>query len=157
MNGLRSQSCSEPFYLRFINNCDTSVDILWINLSGRYHIYGTLKPQQFLDVNTFTRHYWVFQETQSRTPLMANNKWHFCGAESGYPSHKSESPRRYIVLISRPIVTKLRSICINFLCNGNNALKQCSDVKYLEIPVTLKEEIVRKIHARDLHSHGTPA
>lgn len=152
MNGLRSER-SEPLCLRFMNECDKTVDIIWISHNGQYHVYGTLKPTDYLDVNTFTKHYWVFRETQSRTPLVANNKWHFCGEESGYLPYKADSPMRYVVLITRHFVTKLRSICINFLCNGNNALKRCSDVKYLEIPVTLKKEMVKKIHKRDSNSH----
>ncbi|KAK7575550.1 hypothetical protein V9T40_011836 [Parthenolecanium corni] len=151
MNGLRSE-VSEPLYLHFMNKCDKAVDIIWISFRGQYHLYKTLLPEQYLDVDTYSRHYWVFRETQSRTPLVANNKWYFCGEECGLP-YRSDTPKRYEVIISRPIVTKLRSICIHFLCHGNNALKHCSNVKYLEIPVTLKRDIIKKIHERDPHSH----
>lgn len=152
MNGLRSKN-SAPLCLRFLNKYDKTVDIIWISHNGQYHVYATLKPAQYLDVNTYTKHYWVFRDSQSRTPVVANNKWHFCGEESGYLPYRAESPTRYVVLITHHFVTKLRSICINFLCNSNHALKRCSDVKYLEIPVTLKKEIIKRIHARDQHSH----
>lgn len=143
----------ESLYVRFVNCNEKLVDIFWITYSGQFLLYTTLRPRQFVDVNTYTNHIWIFKEKETGTTLMANNKPCFCGIENDYSSMTNfHHKKRYVIYISKPLVRKLRSICINYVCQQ---LKRCTDVKYLEIPVTLKREIIRKIHCQDATSHVT--
>lgn len=144
---------SESLNVRFINSCEKSIDIVWVPHEGLYHLYATLTPRQFVDVNTFTKHFWIFQERDTGLRLMANNEPYFKGVDHGYSlTARNHSKKRYVVFISRPLVMKLKTICINFICHN---LRWCSDVKHLEIPTTLKRDIVKKIHTLNPKSHNT--
>lgn len=147
----RSLKNSEKLSVRFVNCCGKTAQIFWVSYEGQLQLFTTLKPRQFVDMNTYTKHAWIFKEHDTGERLMGNNKRHFCGVDRGFNSaSRSRLNKRYLVYISRPLVMKLRTICIDYVCRR---LKQCSDVKFLEIPITLKREIVKKIHSLDPSSH----
>ncbi|EYB81353.1 hypothetical protein Y032_0386g440 [Ancylostoma ceylanicum] len=50
-------------YVRFFNLTGTDVDVIWINEEGRGIRYGQLKKSQYLDINTYEGHPWIFRES----------------------------------------------------------------------------------------------
>ncbi len=128
--------------VRFINYNERAAQVIWVSCQGQYTIYRVLEPKQFVDVNTFSQHIWIFKEEGTGNRLMANNKPHFCGIDNSYCKAKVDSAR-YLVYVSKPFVPNLRAVCITQVCRF---LSRCTDVKFLEIPVTLKQDIIRKMH-----------
>jgi von Hippel-Lindau disease tumor supressor len=41
------------------------VNILWLNYEGERVRYKTLQPNQFVDVNTFVGHPWIFRDADT--------------------------------------------------------------------------------------------
>lgn len=144
---LRSQS-SEPISIRFFNVSTVGADLLWIDYDGNFQQYLSLKPKQFVDVNTYSGHYWIIREKNTDTTLLLNNKEYFCADEQKLKDYslglrKNLSKQsRYCVAISKPLPA-LKTIVINYL---SNYMQNCTSVKNLEIPKTLKKEIIDKIH-----------
>lgn len=48
-------------FVRFVNRTQRHVDIVWLNYEGARVRYKTLQPEQFVDVNTFVGHPWIFR------------------------------------------------------------------------------------------------
>ena len=54
-----SRSGGEPSGIIFVNRRDTEVDLLWIDTSGDRVPYGTIKPGEERDQNTYAGHAWL--------------------------------------------------------------------------------------------------
>ncbi|XP_065203664.1 von Hippel-Lindau disease tumor suppressor-like [Planococcus citri] len=153
---LRSQT-SDPISIRFFNLSLVNADLLWIDYEGNFKQYLSLKPKQFVDVNTYSGHYWIIREKNTDKTLLLNNKEYFCADEQKLKDYRmgmrrnSSNPSRYCVAISKPIPA-LKTIVISYL---SNYIRNCENVKHLEIPKTLKKEIIDKIHHdnRSIHEH----
>lgn len=51
----------QPAYIRFKNNTSYDVEVIWINFDNIEKIYCVLSPNNFLDVNTYSTHPWMFR------------------------------------------------------------------------------------------------
>lgn len=143
----------ESIKVRFINCCDTSVQILWVTYEGGYDNYKTLRPREFLDVDTFLKHTWIFKEEETGATVMANNKSCFYGFdEFGHIQQPLRDRTRFGVALSKARVEKLEKICINFICRR---LEKSSDVDSLEIPNILKKRLVKQKQLLDAGSRST--
>jgi len=54
-------SQGQPAFIRFKNNTHYDVEIIWINVNNKEKIYNILSPNNFLDVNTYSTHPWIFK------------------------------------------------------------------------------------------------
>lgn len=146
-------TADELLKVRFINGCDKPIQILWVTHTGEYQLYATLRTRQFLDVNTYMRHAWVFKETVTGNRVWANNRLYFYGANDFANVKLEDRARsRFSVVLSKARVEKLEKICINVI---SRYIKKCTDVKYLEIPTTLKGRLIKKVHMSNPPSHST--
>jgi len=153
----RSTACKpeEELKVRFINYCDKSVQILWVTFGGEYQLYGTVRTGQFLDVDTYLRHAWVFKEIGTGKSVRANNKPYFYGEDDfAHMRLEFRVRRRFGVVLSKARVDKLEKICINII---SRYMSKCTDVKYLEVPITLKRRLIKKMHMLHHTSHSTDA
>lgn len=51
----------QPAFIRFKNNTHYIVEIIWINVDNKEKTYNFLAPKEFLDVNTYSTHPWIFR------------------------------------------------------------------------------------------------
>ncbi|ETN81970.1 hypothetical protein NECAME_08272 [Necator americanus] len=63
IRNIRSGVGTVAVYVRFFNLTGTDVDVIWINEEGRGIRYGQLKKSQYLDINTYEGHPWIFRES----------------------------------------------------------------------------------------------
>ncbi len=54
-----SRSAGEPSGILFVNRRDTEIDLHWIDQSGERRLYGSLKPGEERDQNTYAGHAWL--------------------------------------------------------------------------------------------------
>lgn len=143
---------SEKIAVRFYNFSNVEADVIWINYQGDQEKYCTLRPKQFIDVNTYSRHYWIFIEKNTNRALMANNQPYFLAEDQKYEKYPYRTrPTRFCVGITKALVPTLKGLAISYL---SRSLRSCGDVKHLEIPKTLKREIIVKIHGKNNSSHS---
>ena len=62
-----SRSGGEPSGILFVNRRDTEVDLYWIDQSGEKRPYGSLKPGEERDQNTYTGHAWLVAAKNGET------------------------------------------------------------------------------------------
>ena len=67
----KSTVCS---LIRFQNRTDRQVDIIWLNYEGARVKYRTLCANDFVDVNTFVGHPWIFIDAESGERLVVELK-----------------------------------------------------------------------------------
>lgn len=149
MLGLRSED-SPAIKLRFVNQVDVSVDVIWITYAGDYHSFFTLKPKQFLDVDSYTKHVWIFKTTDTNLTLLANNRKYFVGTDYD-KFRKGLENTRIQVNINYHSASKLKALCIRHVYR--NMIKSCSDIKYLEIPACLKKDLIEFHHKQYPTTH----
>lgn len=51
----------QPAFVRFQNKTRYDVEIIWINSDNVEETYTFLAPDNFLDVNTYSTHPWIFR------------------------------------------------------------------------------------------------
>ena len=59
---IRSGPSENHSYVRFYNLSDRFADVIWFNYQGQGVKYKTLPPTQFIDVNTYQGHTWMFRD-----------------------------------------------------------------------------------------------
>lgn len=60
--------------IRFYNRTERGVDIIWLNYEGARVKYKTLQSYEFVDVNTYVGHPWIFLDVESGERLVVNLK-----------------------------------------------------------------------------------
>lgn len=48
-------------YIRIKNGTCFDVEIIWINFNNKEKSYGVLAPNNYVDVNTYSTHPWMFR------------------------------------------------------------------------------------------------
>ncbi|XP_071097627.1 von Hippel-Lindau disease tumor suppressor-like [Haliotis cracherodii] len=118
-------------FVRFVNNTRRRVDIIWLNYEGARIKYRTLLPQQFVDVNTFVGHPWVFRDSESGDRLVVQLKEIY--EPIGWTQHDGWPPCRKVVHISIPVYS-LKERCMQVVRKFVPRDQICQ----LEVPTTLK-------------------
>uniref|UniRef100_A0A6M2DHK7 Putative e3 ubiquitin ligase vhl component von hippel-lindau tumor suppressor in s n=1 Tax=Xenopsylla cheopis TaxID=163159 RepID=A0A6M2DHK7_XENCH len=140
--GIRSGQSKTKVFLRFTNCSNRIVAIFWIDYLGYVKLYKILKPLEFIDVNTFVGHPWIFTDIKTRERYIAEGQRIF------YPQPKYKNkveltspenpePIRINVKISPP----LRNLKILSLMVLAKKLIREKDVEQLDLPAMLKQEL----------------
>ncbi|XP_013413378.1 von Hippel-Lindau disease tumor suppressor-like [Lingula anatina] len=131
---LKAQTSRTYAFVRFINKTARHVDVIWLNYEGARVRYKTLSPEQWVDVNTFVGHPWIFRDSVSGDRLVVQHEavyepegWNI---EEGWP------PTRRLVSITIPVYT-LKERCIQLI----RRYVKDEDISSLEIPRSLQQDI----------------
>lgn len=62
---LRSLNSVHRAFVRFINTTRKNVKIYWIDFQGQNQFYKKLSQGEFVDINTFVTHPWIFVEEET--------------------------------------------------------------------------------------------
>ena len=62
----RSQHSVERSLVKFTNKSYRKVEVFWIGYDGRPTRYATLEHNQFIDVDTYVSHPWMFLDYISK-------------------------------------------------------------------------------------------
>lgn len=128
---LKSQASRILSFVRFQNTTNRSVDVIWLNYDGKHVKYSTVGPRQFLDVNTFVSHYWMFKDSKTGESLVIQKKCIF-EPESWRRHQANGRAQRTTVYITIPVYT-LTERCLHEV----RKLVQRCDIPSLELPHTL--------------------
>ena len=71
---LKSKKSVHYSFLRFLNKTNRNVDVVWVNYEGARVKYKTLTPEQFLDINTFAGHPWIFFDSVTGDKMVVQLK-----------------------------------------------------------------------------------
>ncbi|CAI5455295.1 unnamed protein product [Caenorhabditis angaria] len=88
-------------YVRFYNLTQWPVDIIWMRSAATPTKYATLKKQQWIDIQTYEGHPWIFRRSLDGAPMVINQE------EIFWPQPVA---RNYIVRNSLFITTPLMSL-----------------------------------------------
>ena len=70
----KSEKSTMYSFVRFYNRTARFVDVVWLNYEGLGVKYVTLKPKQFVDINTFVGHPWIFRDSQTGEKMVTQMK-----------------------------------------------------------------------------------
>ncbi|XP_033732285.1 von Hippel-Lindau disease tumor suppressor-like [Pecten maximus] len=134
-NRLRSGRSNVTSFVRFVNRTHRFVDIVWLNYEGARVKYKTLQPGQFVDVNTFVGHPWIFRDSDTGDHLVVQLREVF-EMTTGWTPNDGVPPWRKVINITIPVYTlKDRSLqVIRSFVNRDR-------IPELDLPLELKEEI----------------
>lgn len=139
----------DAFY-RFKNCSRFTVNVYWSTPSGLVY-YNCLAPEQFLDVNTYETHIWVFVNVENGNRLWADGCFEFCSnswqkelrlaKESGLLDESHLEPFRKLVKITYPM-HNLTHLAMEAVRDTNVSFE---DVDKLELPITLQSDLRKMI------------
>ncbi|XP_060064238.1 von Hippel-Lindau disease tumor suppressor-like [Ylistrum balloti] len=134
-NRLRSGRSTVTSFVRFVNRTHRFVDIVWLNYEGARVKYKTLQPGQFVDVNTFVGHPWIFRDSDTGDHLVVKLREVF-EMTTGWTPNDGVPPWRKVINITIPVYTlKDRSLqVIRSIVNRDR-------ISELDLPQMLKDEI----------------
>jgi von Hippel-Lindau disease tumor supressor len=144
---IRSKHSMFRSFVRFINNTDRKVDVIWINFEGQHVKYKTLPPGAFFDANTYATHPWLFIDSETQDKLVVKSEEVFRPEPWYQHLLKEEPPRRperTHVYITIPIYT-LRERSLQVVRNN---LSQPDDAFKLELPISLQRELATMVRER---------
>lgn len=93
----KSVICS---FVRFMNRTQRGVDIVWLNYEGARVKFKTLSAYEFVDVNTYVGHPWIFLDMETGERLVVNLKSVYEPTTGWVPGHWP--PVRKVVNITIP-------------------------------------------------------
>ncbi|XP_012276279.1 von Hippel-Lindau disease tumor suppressor [Orussus abietinus] len=140
---LRSISNVHSSFVRFVNTTRRSVGVYWIDYQGHAVQYGILSYRDYLDVNTFVTHPWIFvdEETQDRFRVNCSDVFF---PEAWFPRDVAIRPddlpprvERTCVYITLPIYS-LRELCLRVV---KRKLRSDWHAFLLDIPRSLQYEL----------------
>ncbi|KAJ8675767.1 hypothetical protein QAD02_011553 [Eretmocerus hayati] len=160
---LRSIHNRHSSFVRFINTTRHSVSVYWIDYEGNKVCYRTLGCNDYLDINTFVTHPWIFVDRETRDRFRGN------GQTVYFPEpwqlkyrgmRRSELPSRIertTVRITLPMYT-LRDLCLREV---KRRLRYDEYAYQLEIPWNLQRELhdmhPRKPSVGDVSNDSQPS
>ena len=71
---LKSDRSMVHSFVRFLNCTVRRVDVVWLNYEGIGKKYQTLAPNQWIDVNTYVGHPWIFRDSATGDKLVVQLK-----------------------------------------------------------------------------------
>lgn len=160
---LKSLVSDETSYARFYNSTQRIVNVIWLNFSGEPVKYSTLHPKQYVDINTYVNHLWIIQDERTGDRLLANKEYVF-NVQSWEKLQKNQVlPKRLlqtseylnrrarlIVIIHLPLYT-LRDCAMLAV---RNCIKSLDDVKQLELPNTISDELYNMVLKKQTYRNG---
>ncbi|XP_043249139.1 von Hippel-Lindau disease tumor suppressor isoform X2 [Colletes gigas] len=130
---LRSINNYQKSFVKFINKTTRNVALYWINYRGRAIKYGVLLPGDFLDINTFVTHPWIFVDDETNDRRRE---------DSGRP--------RTNVYITLPLYT-LREMSLRVI---GRCITRIEQVFQLDIPRSLQYELKEMLFVASEESEG---
>jgi von Hippel-Lindau disease tumor supressor len=144
---LKSKHSRDQSFVRFINNTDRVVDVIWINFEGQHVKYKTLPPSAFFDCNTYVTHPWMFFDSETHDKLVVKceevfrpEPW-YVQYQHAHAEGLPMKPKRTLVYITIPIYT-LRERSLQAVRNN---LSQPEDAFKLKLPNTLQRELAAMV------------
>ncbi|XP_062622361.1 von Hippel-Lindau disease tumor suppressor-like [Saccostrea cucullata] len=125
--------------VRFKNRTERGVDIIWLNYEGARVKYKTLQAYEFVDVNTYVGHPWIFLDVESGERLVVDLKSVYEPTTGWVPSQWPIKPVRKVVNITIPIYS-LKDSCIRFF---KKHLPK-NNINKLDLPTSLLQEMYEK-------------
>ncbi|KAL5011793.1 hypothetical protein ScPMuIL_010344 [Solemya velum] len=131
---LRSRSSNIYSFVRFVNRTLRKVDIIWLNYEGSRVKYKTLAQDQFVDVNTFVGHPWIFRDADTGDRLLVK----LCEVYQpvGFASAEGCLPQRKVINITIPVFT-LKDRCLQVV----KQLVPRDQISQLDLPACLISDI----------------
>ncbi|XP_048777014.1 von Hippel-Lindau disease tumor suppressor-like [Ostrea edulis] len=130
----KSVICS---FVRFMNRTQRGVDIVWLNYEGARVKFKTLSAYEFVDVNTYVGHPWIFLDMETGERLVVNLKSVYEPTTGWVPGHWP--PVRKVVNITIPIYS-LKDSCIRFF--RRHLPKK--NINKLDMPSSLLQEMYER-------------
>lgn len=96
---LRSKGSYLHSYIRFVNCTQRLVDIVWLNHEGVSVRYKTLPSKNWVDVNTYVGHPWIFRDAITGDKLVVQLKEVF---EPPAHCYERDGAVRRVVMITIP-------------------------------------------------------
>ena len=122
---LRSKGSYLHSYIRFVNRTQRRVDIIWLNHEGVSVHYKTLPSQNWVDVNTYVGHPWIFRDANTGDKLVVHLKEVF---EPPAHSYEHDGAKRRVVMITIPgqyASTPTVFVCFCFVSFFQNSKCYC--------------------------------
>jgi len=139
---LKSKTSTKHAYIRFINMTKRRVDVIWINYEGVRVKYKTLEPTEYFDVTSFVNHPWIFRDAETHTKLVVSSQEVYDVPEPVYLRLQNGRVQatRAIVAITLPVYS-LHECALQAV---QKMIREPADVESLEIPFTLKKELLER-------------
>ncbi|XP_074654896.1 von Hippel-Lindau disease tumor suppressor-like [Tubulanus polymorphus] len=122
-------------FVRFINKTQRKVDVIWLNYAGDQMNYASLNPEQFLDMNTYVGHPWIFKDTESGDKLVVQHQKLY--QPIGWLPSDGWPPQRKRVYITIPVYS-LKERCLQII----RCLTPQNSIPSLELPQSLINELL---------------
>lgn len=134
---LRSIDSTDRSFIRFENKTEKCIEIIWIDYNGVMVKYGTLCPEQYLAIDTFKTHPWMFIDRVTGEKMLVGSKSLF------YPPSVREVEKRFGRALRIPVsihmpLLPLRRISLHVVLNCLNTI---GDVKRLGLPFELQRDL----------------
>lgn len=123
---LRSGRSTMKSFVRFVNQTNRFVDIVWLNYEGARVKYKTLQPGHFVDVNTFVGHPWIFRDSDTGDHMVVHLR------EVFETTHSYEVPQtRKIINITIPGKELAFSSTQLYMFSGTERKCEAAGAQYL--------------------------
>lgn len=142
---LRSEHSQTQVYVRFVNLTNRNVDIIWVDFTGNFIKYKTFSRYQFLDINTFTGHPWIFWD---------KNKDNMCvdGKDIFYPTPTICPTTKKLARKCVGVHLPLYSLKTRALLAVRDYLKDGANLQGLDLPRVLLQDLKVLLEDR-IHRH----
>lgn len=134
---LRSLDSTDRSYIRFENKTKKCIEIIWVDYKGVMVKYGTLCPEQYLAIDTFKTHPWMFIDPITGEKMLVGSKTVFYPPSIREVKERFGRDLRIPVLIHLPLFT-LRRISLHAVLS---CLNNIDDVDRLGLPNELQRDL----------------
>ncbi|KAG7202160.1 hypothetical protein KM043_015842 [Ampulex compressa] len=147
---LRSINNIHRSFVRFINKTSHNVTLYWIDYQGLAVKYGVLSPNDYMDIDTFVTHPWIFVDKETGDRYMVNQRdvffpepWFakYLGMRLNQRALRIERTYNYITM---PVYT-LRELSLRAI---KRCLRNDKQPFLLDIPRSLQHELARMLRGR---------
>ncbi|XP_015188609.1 PREDICTED: von Hippel-Lindau tumor suppressor homolog [Polistes dominula] len=139
---LRSTVSQQVSYVRFTNYTKRIVDLYWIDFQGIAIKYGSLTPDQYLEINTYATHPWICVDAETKERYWVNNK------EVFYPEPwigKCVNNEQYILRLVNRIDARILTPMYSLVELSARAITRClqyrEQVNKLNLPRCLENKL----------------
>lgn len=137
----RSPLSTEKVFIRFYNKAYRQIDIIWLDYEGKPGRFHSLQPNQFLDVNTYIGHLWMFTDTITGEEMHVLGKPIFPASYKVFGASVQRPEMRQPCRLCIPIFLPMQNLRQIALRAVYILLKDLSVVDKLELPMELRNEL----------------